>query len=159
MFSNLACHTHQTHFLPPTIKSMLTVFNVIHNAPKTTECLRLSQNRIESGPSESFLQSAHAVDETAVLSIFLLVSRCWAFGENPFFLEYMLGVLLGKPVRNVPYHSPGSSFFWIVHKYHVVSLKDDQRLLFVVICNISGMSVVSAPLKRRCNGRSINPAT
>ena len=66
MFSNLTRHTRQTHFLPTTMKPMSAVFNVNHNAPKSTECLFLSQDRIEPGPSVSFLQSAPAVDETVV---------------------------------------------------------------------------------------------
>ena len=76
MFGNLTCHTRQTHFLPST---MSAVFNVNHNAPKSTECLFLSQDRTEPGPPMPFLQSAHAVDETVALSVSLLVSRCWAF--------------------------------------------------------------------------------
>ena len=43
----------------------------------------LSQDRIESSASMSFLRSAHAVNDAWVLSTSLLVSRCWAFGDNP----------------------------------------------------------------------------
>ena len=64
------------------------------------------------------------------------------------FLQHMPRVLLGRPVGHVPCHATGSSSFWIVHKYHVVSLKDHQRLVFVVICNYSAMRAVSVSVSR-----------
>ena len=57
--------------------------------------------------------------------------------------------LVGKPVRNFHCHPTGSSFFWIIHKYHVVGLKHHQRLVFVVICNYSAMSVVSVSVSQK----------
>ena len=76
MFGNLTCHTRPTPFLPATMKPMSAVFNVNHIAQISTEYPFLSQDRIGRGPSVSLLQSAHAVDETAVLLISLLVSGC-----------------------------------------------------------------------------------
>ena len=77
------------------------------------------------------------------------------------FLQHKPGILLDKPVRTFPCHPTGSSSLWIAHRYHVVSLKDQQQLLFVVICNYSAMRVLFllVSLKRRCKGRFINPAT
>ena len=80
----LTCHTHQIHsLLPATMKSITAVFNDIHNAndhrapePRVYLFFPLSQDRIESSASMSFLRSAHAVNDAWVLSTSLLVSRC-----------------------------------------------------------------------------------
>ena len=57
-------------------------------------------------------------------------------------LKHTLGVLFSKPVGDFLSLVTRRPFFRIVLKHHVISLKDHQRLVLVVICNYSAVCVI-----------------
>ena len=131
--TKLTCHTFQTRcLLPATMKRTWTVFKVINKANDQRVCLlvlwaqsttedyirikehrnwqliffsaKIETNQVHQGLS---FKSAYVVACTGVLSTSLLVSRFWAFGENPFLPEAYAWGLVQQTSRWFP-----PSFHW-----------------------------------------------
>ena len=104
---------------------MSAICNFIHNANdrrafKPTADLFLSQERVESSPSMSFLQSAHAVGDNGCTFHFFTGVR-WRRSISSWSIR--LGSCLASQHLISSVLLPESCHFWIVHKQHVVSLK------------------------------------
>ena len=86
---------------------------------------------------------------------------CWSPGVElleiiHLFLKHVLGVLFNQPVGDFPCLVIGRPSFRIVHKHHVISLKDHQRLVLVVICNYSAMCVISVGVSQMMLQRPVH---